>query len=1349
MYESTLSKNKYFFYIFFFIINSIFSQQFRDASNYADVNIYEDNNGIAIADYDQDGDLDIFIVGSFSEENNSQTWSRLLQNTNSGNFIDVTVNTGIEQNLNHDIILNDIGFLDLQQDFGDRLSASWGDFNNDSFPDLFLGNSNQSQLYQNNTDGSFTNITNQSGLAIDCDTCFVTSGLWLDYNIDGLLDLFITDYHSSSNNKLYKNLGSGMFENVDLGEMIDPMNSFSSIVIYANDDNYPDIYITNDHDQNNVLLINQQGQGFVNEAESYNLLDPYDGMGLATSDYDNNNNFEILVTNIKENSFYVDQFMDSQYVNYSENVNIYDTNWAWGAIFSDYNHDGFEDLFIANGFSVHEENEFFFNVSTGSQSVQSRKFSATNPLVNQVELTKSRSLASFDYDNDGDLDLLISNFDSSLILYENKAIDSYFTEINQGSWVKVSLKGTVSNNDALGSVVEIYPNNDIDQSRLYHGSSYQNQSIQSVHFGLENATSIDSLIVTWPNTGRQTYQDISINSSITIIENEGVTVSDNNTSVKIEGCTNISSCNYNPDATVDDGSCQFLTAGDLEGETNIEPLVPYYYSFESTDSTNYLWSVVNGTILSGQGTSSVYVIWDVTTEGNLSVSAFNDVCSTEIELLEMNIDLSEIDWDTNNISIARFWNEILLEAIRNDYARPTVHARNLFHVSAAMYDAWAIIKEQGSTYLIGQSVNDFNVDYGSFSNDLTEEENMITAISYCAYRLISHRFSQSPNSEYIINLANFYMSLFDYDIENYDTLNNTQDPVHLGNYIAENYILYGLEDGSMEELNYENQYYLPVNDPLLPLLSGNENIIDPNRWQPLTLNVFIDQSGQVTGENTPPFLGAEWGNVHPFGLNQDDLSIFSRDDNVYKVYQDPGAPPLLNNSDQESLDFINAFSMVSIWGSHLSSENNVSWDISPNSIGNFPLDNLPEEVSDYNNFYNYYLGGDTSNGHDLNPYTNLPYEPQYALRGDYARVLAEFWADGPESETPPGHWFVLLNKVNDDPLLVKKFQGTGELLSNLEWDIKSYFILGGTMHDAAVSVWGIKGWYDYVRPISIIRYLSGLGQSTNPSSDNYHPQGLPIVEGFIEAVEEGDFLQGDNNENIGKIKLFTWRGHDYIDDVDLDQASVGWILAEDWWPYQRPTFVTPNFAGYVSGHSTFSRAAAEVLTMFTGSSYFPAGIGRFFAPKDEFLVFEQGPSENVELQWATYRDAADQCSLSRIWGGIHPYIDDIPGRIIGNTIGNESFEFGASYFSNNLAIPSFEKNRLILKYNPINSNQNIEILNTSVIDNFELFNLIGQRINIEEIHNPSSNSTTLSHDYLNPGIYVLNNKNYSWKIIVR
>jgi hypothetical protein len=231
--------------------------------------------------------------------------------------------------------------------------------------------------------------------------------------------------------------------------------------------------------------------------------------------------------------------------------------------------------------------------------------------------------------------------------------------------------------------------------------------------------------------------------------------------------------------------------------------------------------------------------------------------------------------------------------------------------------------------------------------------------------------------------------------------------------------------------------------------------------------------------------------------------------------------------------------------------------------------------------------------------------------------------------------------------------------------------------------------------------------------------------------------------------LYTWRGHDYIDDVDLDQASVGWVLAEDWWPYQRPTFVTPNFAGYVSGHSTFSRSAAEVLTMFTGSPYFPGGIGKFSATKDEFLVFEQGPSEDIELQWATYRDAADQCSLSRIWGGIHPYIDDIPGRLIGNTIGNDSFEFGESYFSNNLSNSYFNENSLKLKSNPISSNEQIQILNTLGIESFSLYNLLGQKIDVKSSYNSSSQSTILNHDYLPAGIYILNTFDYSWKIIIQ
>ena len=134
-----------------------------------------------------------------------------------------------------------------------------------------------------------------------------------------------------------------------------------------------------------------------------------------------------------------------------------------------------------------------------------------------------------------------------------------------------------------------------------------------------------------------------------------------------------------------------------------------------------------------------------------------------------------------------------------------------------------------------------------------------------------------------------------------------------------------------------------------------------------------------------------------------------------------------------------------------------------------------------------------------------------------------------------------------------------------------------------------------------------------------------------------------NGEHLGKIKFLAWRGPDHVVEPATDAAGVGWILAENWWPYQRPSFVTPPFAGYVSGHSTYSRAGAEVLTALTGDPFFPGGMSGFPIPANEFLVFERGPSVDMVLQWATYRDAADQCSLSRIWGGIHPPADDIPG----------------------------------------------------------------------------------------------------------
>ncbi|MBL1259121.1 MAG: vanadium-dependent haloperoxidase [Thiotrichaceae bacterium] len=350
-----------------------------------------------------------------------------------------------------------------------------------------------------------------------------------------------------------------------------------------------------------------------------------------------------------------------------------------------------------------------------------------------------------------------------------------------------------------------------------------------------------------------------------------------------------------------------------------------------------------------------------------------------------------------------------------------------------------------------------------------------------------------------------------------------------------------------------------------------------------------------------------------------------------------------------------------IWASHLDPSDNVMWDISPGSFGN--VQSFPQIFADFRGFYDDLNGGDPGTGHIVNLNTGLPYASNIVPRGDFTRVLAEYWADGPTSETPAGHWFVILNEVNDQPELERKFKGQGPLLGKLEWDVKAYFALGGAMHDSAIAAWGLKGWYDYIRPISAIRAMADLGQSSDSGQANYSVGGIPLVPGFIELVGPGDPLVGVSNEHLNKIKLYTWRGPDYISNPNSDVADVDWILAENWWPYQRPTFVTPPFAGYVSGHSTFSRAAAEVLTSLTGDPFFPGGMGEFVARKNEFLVFEEGPSVDITLQWATYRDASDQTSLSRIWGGIHPPADDIPGHLIGEKVVVKAFALAESYFN--------------------------------------------------------------------------------------
>jgi hypothetical protein len=574
--------------------------------------------------------------------------------------------------------------------------------------------------------------------------------------------------------------------------------------------------------------------------------------------------------------------------------------------------------------------------------------------------------------------------------------------------------------------------------------------------------------------------------------------------------------------------------------------------------------------------------------------------------------------DLQGKSVARVWDEALLDAIRRDVPAPTVHARNLFHTSAAMWDAWAAYDPQADGYFVHEKLR---------ADDVRAARE--TAISYAAYRLLLWRYARAAGlQETFDELADTMRSLC-YRIDYVSTQGDS--PAALGNRIAAAAIAYGGRDGSLEDQRYVDTDYRPVNAPLVVAEPGAP-MTDPNRWQPLALAQIVAQNGLPIPGNVQRFVGPHWGHVKGFALPPaaDGTPI------------DPGPPPRLGETDAA---FERAAVEVIRDSSYLDPSDGVQIDIGPGALG----DNT--------------LGTNDGDGHDLNPATGEPYDPDMVLRGDYARALAQFWADGPASETPPGHWNTVANDVSDTPGFRFRIGGTGPEVDRLEWDVKLYFALNGAVHDAAVAAWGLKGSYDSVRPISMIRYMAGLGQSSDPDEPSYDPQGLPLVPGLVEVVTERSSAPGARLEHLaghdGEIAIRAWRGNP--EDPTTEAAGVGWILATEWVPFQLSTFVTPAFAGYVSGHSTFSRAAAEVLTAITGTPYFPGGLFEATVPAESLQV-ELGPSRDVVLEWATYYDAADQAGVSRLYGGIHIAADDFGGRRIGSECGKEAWALARRYF---------------------------------------------------------------------------------------
>jgi hypothetical protein len=570
-------------------------------------------------------------------------------------------------------------------------------------------------------------------------------------------------------------------------------------------------------------------------------------------------------------------------------------------------------------------------------------------------------------------------------------------------------------------------------------------------------------------------------------------------------------------------------------------------------------------------------------------------------------------------SIAHQWDEVLLAAIRIDTPRPTVHARNLFHLSASMWDAWRAYGGGGTAWLTNES---------HATADAAADR--ATAISFAAYRLLASRFKGGPGALVTRAALRTRMDALGYDPSFTTT---TDAPAAVGNRIGAAMIAFGLADGSNETGNYSDPTYAPVNAPLIVKLPGT-TLVDPNRWQPLALDLIVTQNGIPQADKVQAIVGPGWNAVVPFALTRNDPT---------DVYIEPGSPPQLGGVDDAG--YKEGARRIIELSNELDPNDGALVDISPGGLGNNPL------------------GSNAGTGHALNPKTGQPYASQVVPRGDFLRVLAEFWADGPESETPPGHWNVIANQTSD-ALPALRIGGTGLVLDRLEWDVKLYLTLNGAVHDAAIAAWGLKRKYESVRPISMIRHLAGKGQSSYPDGPSYAPDGLPLEPGLIEVITAATTAPGERHASLagheGEIAIRAYGGP----PADPTTGPVGarWIRGIEWVPYQKRTFVTPAFPGFTSGHSTFSRAAAEVMTHFTGDPFFPSGLAGFHAATDQYLTFERGPSVDVSLQWGTYYDAADQAGQSRLAGGIHVQADDFNGRIIGSQVGLQAFDKAMLYF---------------------------------------------------------------------------------------
>ena len=492
--------------------------------------------GAAWFDYDRDGDLDIYFVNGASlpgTELNLSPTNSLYRNNGDKTFTDVTEEAKVG---------------DGTYGFG----CCVGDYDNDGWLDLYVTNFGANILYRNNGDGSFTNVTEAAGVGGER---WSSSAAFADYDKDGDLDLFVANYldyrledntichrgdlrvycppadFTGAADVLYENKGDGSFADVTRESgVFNPEGKGLGVVWGDYDsDGYPDLFVANDTTAD--MLYRNNGDGtfmdvalFVGVALGAKGI-PMGGMGTSFGDYDNDGWLDIVVTNFQDdpNSLYHGEgdgtFADASYASRLGGVSL--PYVGWGVDFVDLDNDGFVDLFVGNGniydnvelldpgYTYPQRNHVFRNQGDGTLNDISSQCGPGLGL-NKV----SRGVAFGDYDNDGDIDVLITNSNQTPDLLLNESS-------NQNNWFNLRLVGTASNKDAIGAQVKVFAPGLGPQFReVKSGSSYLCQSDMRLHFGLGNASIVDRIEIRWPSGLKQTFEGIEPNQFLEVREGE-------------------------------------------------------------------------------------------------------------------------------------------------------------------------------------------------------------------------------------------------------------------------------------------------------------------------------------------------------------------------------------------------------------------------------------------------------------------------------------------------------------------------------------------------------------------------------------------------------------------------------------------------------------------------------------------------------------------------------------------------------------------------------------------------------------------------------------------------------------